>query len=363
MLLQTVEDPVENGSNANLDMVMRPTTKDLARTAGVSLATVDRVLNGRAGVRQATVDAVTEAVERLGFVRNLSAANLARGRTYRFEFLLPQKGDQFLDSVVARIEEARHAFAAEIVDLRLSRRIGDDPHQIARLLSAIDLETLDGVALMAPESPQVRDATARLRERGVQVVHFGSGQGDADFVGVDNRAAGATAGRLMGRFCPGRGEVLVITETMNARDQLERRQGFDAILTRDYPGLTALPSLETHGDAARTRAIVMTACAGHPQIVGAYVLSSEARPALEAIAAAGRPEDLTIIAHERTPFSEGWLLDGRLDAVIAQNPGHLVRSAIRTLRARCDDREPIASQEEIRIEILLAENLGRLGAP
>ncbi|MEO0363356.1 MAG: LacI family DNA-binding transcriptional regulator, partial [Pseudomonadota bacterium] len=64
---------------------MRPTTRDLAREAGVSLATVDRVLNGRPGVREATVEAVNAAIERLGYVRNQSAANLARGRTYRFE--------------------------------------------------------------------------------------------------------------------------------------------------------------------------------------------------------------------------------------------------------------------------------------
>ena len=52
------------------------------------------------------------------------------------------------------------------------------------------------------------------------------------------------------------------------------------------------------------------------------------------------------------------LLSGRLDAGMAQNPGHLVRSALRVLRARCDGRATIASQEEIRIEILLRENLG-----
>ena len=80
---------------------MRPTSKDLARAAGVSLATVDRVLNGRAGVRQPTVDAVNEAIARIGFVRNLSAANLARRRTYRFEYLLPRHGDQFIETVVA----------------------------------------------------------------------------------------------------------------------------------------------------------------------------------------------------------------------------------------------------------------------
>ncbi len=339
---------------------MRPTTKDLARAAGVSLATVDRVLNGRAGVRQPTVDAVNEAIARIGFVRNLSAANLARGRTYRFEYLLPRHGDQFLETVVAHIQEAREMFAGEFVDVRYRRVVSEEPHQVAQLLSAIDLTALDGVALMAPASPQVRDATRRLRERGVRVVQFVSGHpGEGDFVGVDNRAAGATAGSLLGRFVGGRsGQILVVAETLNARDSLERRQGFDRTLARAFANLTALPTLETHGDAERTRAVIRSAFTNYRDILGAYVLSSEARLALEAIAEVSDPRAQTIVAHERTRFSEALLCNGQLDAVIAQNPGHLVRSALRVLRARCDNREPIASQEEIRIEILLRENLG-----
>lgn len=341
---------------------MRPTTKDLAKAAGVSLATVDRVLNGRAGVRKATVDAVNDAIEKLSFVRNLSAANLARRRTYRFRFLLPVEGDDFLQTLVTHLDEARAAFAAEFVEVSWARVIGSDPHQTARLLSAISQDELDGVAIMAPESPQVRDATAHLPERGIQVVQFVSGQpgrSSFDFVGVDNRAAGATAGRLMGRFC-GRsaGEILVVAETLNARDSLERRHGFDAVLMRDFPDLTALPSIETRSDPDRTRRILRNAFANNPGILGVYVLATEARPALEAIAEFGRPGQQIVIAHERTRYSEEMLLSGRLDAVIAQNPGHLVRSALRVLRARCDDREPLASQEEIRIEILLKENLG-----
>ena len=59
---------------------MRPTTKDLAKAAGVSLATVDRVLNGRSGVRKKTVDAVNCAIQEIGFERNQVAATLARKR-------------------------------------------------------------------------------------------------------------------------------------------------------------------------------------------------------------------------------------------------------------------------------------------
>lgn len=340
---------------------MRPTTKDLAKAAGVSLATVDRVLNGRTGVREQTVTAVHEAIERLGFMRNLSAANLARGRVYRFAFLLPEAGDQFLATLENQIAEAARTFATEGIAVRMQRNVGTDPHRIAAMLAAIGPEDFDGVSILAPESPQVRDAVSRLRDRGVQVVRFLSGRTQAegpDVVGIDNQAAGATAGRLMGRFCAATpGQILVIADTMNARDSVERRQGFDRVITRDFPAMTALPSLETHGDAERTRTILHNAYSNHPGITGAYVLSAEARLPLEAIAAARTSGPQVIIAHERTDFTQQLLLEGRLDAVIAQNPGHLVRSAIRVLRARCDGRAPIASQEEIRIEILIQDNV------
>jgi len=341
---------------------MGPTTRDLAKEAGVSLATVDRVLNGRAGVRQETVAAVTAAIERIGFIRNQSAANLARRRSYRFEFLLPRRGGEFLASVIGRIGETRAAFQSESVILRHRAVLDNDPHQISRVLSEIGPRDVDGVAIMAPESPQVRDATLRLQARGVHVVQFVSGQhgaGAFDFVGVDNHAAGATAGRLIGRFTrAAQGKVLVIAETISSLDSAERRLGFDGVLTADFGALCALPSVETHGDPARTRQVITNAYAFHPDIVAAYVLGSEARPVLEAIAACADPRAQVIIAHERTAFTESMLSAGTLDAVIAQDPGHLVRSAVRVLRARSDGRTPFAAQERIRIEILLKENLG-----
>lgn len=340
---------------------MRPTTRDLAREAGVSLATVDRVLNDRTGVREDTVRRVTEAIEKIGFIRNISAANLARSKSYRFLFLLPRTGDQFLSELIARISEANLGFAAESMRAEVAQIHESDPHQIANYLGALNPEQVDGVAIMAPESPQVRDAKARLVQRGIEAVSFISGQvsrGAAPFVGIDNHAAGATAGRLMGRFAERQpGKILVIAETMSARDSLERRLGFDEIINADYPHLTVLPSLETHGDAERTGRIIGTTFANNPDIAGVYILSSEARMPLQAVSETARAGHPVIIAHERTPFTEAALMSQRIDALITQDPGHLVRSAIRILRAGCDGREVLASQEKIRIEILFRENL------
>ena len=183
--------------------MIRPTAKDLAEAAGVSLATVDRVLNDRPNVSARASRRVQEAIEKIGFVRNLAAVALARNKIYRFRFLLPSKGDQYLLELLSRVGEASRTLKSDLTEITVDQIATDDPYQLSRHLAAIETEEVDGVAVMAPESPQVRDALSRLMTRGIHLVQFLSGQEKlktADFVGVDNFAAGATAGRIIGRF-------------------------------------------------------------------------------------------------------------------------------------------------------------------
>lgn len=340
---------------------MRPTAKDLAKAAGVSLATVDRVLNDRPNVSKKAAKAVNDAIERIGFVRNPAAVNLARNTTYRFRFILPKAGDQYLDEIIREIRMAGETLKSEMVALDIAQIAIEDSHRLANYLAALDRSKVDGVVILAPESPQVRDALLRLNERGIHLVRFLSGTtqtAPGDFVGIDNFAAGATAARILGRFLgSAKGSVLVIADTMRAQDSIERRLGFDHVIYQSFPGLNVLPSLETHADAARTKRIVSRALEHNKDIVGIYVASSEARASVSCIEELARPDHLVIVVHERTPFSTAALSADRIDAVIAQNPGHAVRSAIRILRARCEGREPVQSQDQLRIEILLKDNL------
>lgn len=341
---------------------MRPTTKDLARAAGVSLATVDRVLNDRPGVRAGTIERVNQAIRDLGFVRDISAANLARRRDYRFLFVLPDIEGRFMSGIVGRIDEANRAFALERMQAGVLRIPETDAHAIAATLDGLEADRVDGVAIMAPASPQVRDAIDRLRRRGVSVAAFISKQPNAErsrFIGIDNRAAGRTAARLMGRFCgPGAsGGLLVVCETMQLLDNLERRLGFDQVINAVFPGLTVAPSLETWADPERTRAVLGQALANVAALRGIYVMSSEAERVLEPLAGMIDLSGVVVVAHERTPFTESALRSGMADAVIAQDAGHLVRSALRVLRASVDARDPLESQETVRIEILVQDNL------
>ena len=317
---------------------MRPATKDLARTASVSLATVDRVLNGRRGVAGDTIERARRAIGEIGFVRNASAATLARGRAHRFVFVLPGTDDLFVQAIAARIAETNLALAPEMVQLEEMTLRSGDPHDIARRIGGISARDADGVALMVPQSPQTRDAILRLRERVPGLVSFVTGQEDLEAVprvGIDDRAAGAAAARLVGKFLGGRrGSVLVIGETMTLRNEIERRLGFDEVLQGAFPGLRARPSLETHRDADRARRIIATAMSNTPDVVAVYAPSAEARLCLQALPGRDGRDPFVVAAHERTPFTEQELKAGRVDALIAQDPGHLVRSAVRRLRGR-----------------------------
>ena len=339
----------------------RPTVRDIAREAGVSLATVDRVLNGRSGVRQKTIGRVQEAIRNLGYVRDTHAANLARQREYRFCFVLPEGADQFVETVRSALLNVRRGQLFDRMVLRTLDVPAQDAHGIVRALDALEPGSFDGIALMVPETPQVRDSVARIRRAGVPVVAFVSdlpGSARDHFVGINGVAAGRTAGFLIGRFAgESRGQIIVVSNSLQSHASIDRRLGFDAIIREEFSGLRPLPTLETHNDPERTEQTLARAIDAYPGIIGVYSMVGGDKSVLEALRRFGRLKDLIVIVHELTPAARSALIDREVDAVINQNVGHLVRSSLRVLRALVDGAPIYMDQERPRIEIVTRENI------
>ncbi|UDL93707.1 LacI family DNA-binding transcriptional regulator [Lichenihabitans sp. PAMC28606] len=344
-----------------VDLDRRVTAGDVAAAAGVSLATVDRVLNSRPGVRAVTVKAVQDAVERLGFRKDVFAANLARSRQYRFRFLLPRlPQNSFMQSVRREVDMG----ALRGLDERIAISIGEyaafDPVDLARCLIACRHDGTMGVAAVAVDAPEVRDAIARLAADGIAVLTLVSDvtpSRRARFIGPDNVAAGRVAGTLLGRFLgPRQGHVLTVAGRMTLRDHAERRLGLAQVIERDFPNLSLLPVAEGLDDGAVTEPIVAKALREMPDLVGIYSLGAGNRGIAAALEAAGRSRTVVTIGHELTPFMREALLSGTFDAAINQDPSDEVRRAVRTLKALadgCDDFHP----DPIRIDIYLKDNL------
>ena len=119
----------------------RPTVIDIAREAGVSLATVDRVLNARPGVRAQTIGAVNDAISRLGYVRDQAAANLARSRNYRMAIVLPDSDSQFVQTLAQSLTDAAQQAAAIRTEARILRFPPEDMHALATLLADLPDDT------------------------------------------------------------------------------------------------------------------------------------------------------------------------------------------------------------------------------
>lgn len=343
--------------------MVKPTVHDIAKEAGVSLATVDRVLNARAGVREKTIARVNAAIDKIGYVRDIQAANLARRRAYGFVFVIPEGDTLFLATLRQAISDASRAGLHDRISTRVIAVPPRDPHRLVAVLGEVDPATVDGVAIMAPETPHVRDAIARLSDRGIAVCALVSDLPSTrrdHFAGIDNVAAGRTAGQLMGRYLSARGSrprVLTLTSSLLSRDSIERRLGFGQIMAESFPGIDLLPSVEGHDDPDRIRAILPLVLDGPAPVSGVYSLGAGNRALVDALRERGMATAVTVIAHDLTGHTRGALLDGSIDVVINQDLGHVVRSALRVMRATRDGTVINQGQERIRIDIILKENL------
>ncbi|MGC4024243.1 MAG: LacI family DNA-binding transcriptional regulator [Mesorhizobium sp.] len=339
----------------------RPTVNDLAKAAGVSLATVDRVLNARTGVREQTIRRVNDAIEKIGYVRDVTAANLARQRRYRFAIVLPDGPGEFVGLLHAAIMEAGSASVIDRSDITVATVPPNDPHALVKALRRLSAADVDGVGIFAPETPHVRDEIAHLKEKGIAVVALVSDlphTGRDHFVGVDNIAAGRTAAVLMGRFVgKSKGSIIVLASSMQASSNVERRLGFDQVMASNFPHLEVLPSLEGHGDPNIIRRVVSNLLEKRPDAAGIYSVGTGNGALVDVLKQSSRGSDLVVIGHELTRNTRHALQEGIFDAVIDQNIGHIARSALRVLRAKSDGLDILSAQERIRIEVILRENL------
>ncbi|MCD0500302.1 LacI family DNA-binding transcriptional regulator [Achromobacter sp. MY14] len=325
---------------------MRPTISLIAREAGMSTATVDRVLNDRDGVRGKTRDRVLAIANRLGyFVQGADAAS----QDVRVDFVLPAGTNSFMTALGRHLLE--EAATRPDVRARLHLIEGFDANKLAQKLYELREQT-QAVGLVGLDHPQVRDAIMALRDSGVHVSTLVSDipiSARLGYVGIDNRAAGRLAALLLGRFLPQHTErkVAVFVGSLAYRGHEEREMGFRSLLSEEFPHLRIAHILEIGDDRDRAFAVtqdllrkdpphaIYNIGAGNQGIARAL---KEARPA-EAWAdeasssKAASAHRIVFVGHDLTEATRRLLLDRTMDAVIDQNPRVEAREIVKLLVA------------------------------
>ena len=336
------------------------TLKEIAREAGVSLATVDRVMHDRGGVRADTSRRVREAIERHDFRPSGAAADMARGRASKFAFVMPAGSNIFMEMIRDQVGQMSGWLSARRTTVETIATDVFNPAALAETLESL-VGRYDGVAVVALDHRSVRAAVDDLVAAGTWVVTLVSdvpGSKRHHYVGIDNVAAGRTAGTLIGRFVgPRSGKIGVVAGSQSLRDHAERIFGFNQVLSLEYPRLNALNPVEGGDQDGVSEAIMARLLADHSDLIAVYNVGAGTPGVAKAIADAGQEGRLVFVAHDLTNFTRRCLLRGVIDAVIGQDPGHEARSAIRVLLSLVRNEPILAEQEKIRIDVVMRDNM------
>jgi LacI family transcriptional regulator len=336
---------------------MRATITDIARQAGVSTATVDRVLNERPGVRARTRERVLSAARTVGYLNDEEPPATPQ-EPIPLDFILQGGPNTFMGLLASYLEAAGAVRAGEVL-VRVHMVDGFSPEALAGTLHALAPESR-GVGLIALDHPLVREAIREVAAKDLPVLTLVSDIANVPsvgYVGIDNRAAGRLAGHLLGRFMPrGPGEVALFAGSLSYRGHEEREMGFRHMLAEDYPDLRIVELREVRDDLLRSYREARILLEARPGLGGIYNIGAGNRGIARALEETGRARRVVFIGHELTEHTRRFLLSGTMDAVIDQNPQAEAREAIdRLLRAARGEPDP--SPVPVRISAIFRENI------
>ncbi|MET7819128.1 LacI family transcriptional regulator [Micromonospora zamorensis] len=275
----------------------RPTLEAVAARAGVSRATVSRVVNGSTTVAEPIREAVTRAVAELGYVPNLAARSLVTQRTDSIALVMPEAAtrvfsdDQVFPGIIRGVSQE-----LEAADKQLVLMLAGSPAGHQRVERYTTGRHVDGVLFASLHGADPLPGT--LARLGIPVVVSGRPLGDVPvpYVDVDHVAGVTTAVRHM--IDIGRRRIATIAGPQDMVAGIERLSGYrSAVADAGLPELIAVGDFTRESGAAAMRRLLTE----HPDLDGVFAASDlMAHAALRTLREAGRrvPDDVAVVGFD-----------------------------------------------------------------
>lgn len=339
-------------------MARRSTIADLAQASGVSVSTIDRILNGRHPVRKATGDRVLAAAEAIGFYATPALrTRLGVGQpVLRLGFLLQQSNRPYYQMLAKALDLAA-AEAGHGTQIIVEHMNDLAPEAVAARMLDMGAR-VDALAAISAEHPRITQAIESLATRHIPVFGLISSLTAAcgtGYVGLDNWKVGRTAAWAIAKLCKNPGRVGILVGNHRYRCQEMNETGFRSYFREHGPDFTLLEPISTFEDRRVAKELTEDLLAREPDLVGLYLSGGGITGAMEAIAASGRADHLITVGHELMEPTRTGLLDGILTMIIAHPTTRLVQEAIDAMRDAASGQPP--GQRLIGFDIFTAENI------
>ena len=345
-------------------MSKRPTLAAVAEAAGVSTATVDRVLNSRLPVRKATALRVIAAAEGIGY----HGAALMRDRmSERAElrtlgFCLQKRADPFyialgreVSAAAARRTQSQCVAVVEYMDVL-------EPAAIAAQLLALGRE-VEAIAVVAVDHPHVTAAIDTLHAEGKPVFALLSDLSAAQragFIGVDPRKAGRTAAWAISRLAHGGGGAVgVFVGSHRYLGQETCEISFRSYLREHAPGFKVLDTQVNLEDTQLAYEATLAMLARNADLAGIYVAGGGVGGIIRALREESQPGRIVTVCNELMPDRRDALIDGVIDLVIGTPLPRVAEAAVNAMLHALDPAAlpRVADQLMLPFELFTPENV------
>lgn len=343
-------------------MAGRPTIHDVAREAGVSTATVDRVLNARTHVREETALRVYEAARVVGY----HAAALIGQRVQpelprlRLGVVLHKERQAFYQNFRAELERAAQQAPNVRASVQVAFATSQAPSDFIALMDQLAGQC-DVLAASAVTHPDVTDAVARLNSRGIGCFallnDFGQGVRQ-NYLGLNNLKVGRIAAHMIAKTARGPGKVAVFVGGSRWHGHELRETGFRSYFREYAPQFTLLDTLVNLETRQLTYEATLDLLSRHPDLRGLYCAGGGMEGAIAAVREARNPEEVALVVNELTPESRSALISRHVTMVIGtplqRLCADLIQLAADTVR---DGLSGVQAQHFLQPDLFLPESV------
>ena len=317
-----------------------PTVAQIAALSGVGTATVDRVLNGRNSVREATRVRVLEALATLG----QPAAPTVAEEPLRIAVVV-DAGVSFNRTLEQAV--ATHGQDDPSVDFNFFgfTTAGLVTVKFAQLVERC-AQTAHGLVVVAREDLTINRALRAASARGVHVVCLTTDlptSGRAAYVGSDQASAGATAAYLMGRLLgrqPGR---ILFVYSAPYRCQEERELGFRRVLRSEFGSIEVEERVNSNDQPESAYENICRYIADRGPPAGIYNVSAGNVGVAQALEQHGLVGKVLFVGHELNRNSRMLLESGAMDIVVGHDVEVELRLSVDLIRKRVEGATTTAS--------------------
>jgi ribose/xylose/arabinose/galactoside ABC-type transport system permease subunit/ABC-type sugar transport system substrate-binding protein len=279
---------------------------------------------------------ITAALVVAAFAFRSASRMPAEEESLTIAFVPKALNSPFWAAMESAAEREAEAQRVHLVSLAADRET--DVERQYQIIENLIQQGVDAILLSPSGSKELVPAIRKANDAGVpvllldtridQAVAESVGAEVLSYIGSDNFEGGAVAGRYLSTILGGSGEVIIIEGISGHETADQRRLGFLRGI-EDSPGIRVVASQTANWERALAYNVAENLLQAHPEVDAIFAANDEmALGALEAVAAAQRLENVSIIGFDAIPDALENIRTGRLLGSVAQFPGEMGRLGV-----------------------------------